>query len=160
MTKFANVSRVGTAAFAWALLLGWMLACSSGRDTGTTPATKDAEGRTAEAAKAPDAPLPIVDAGDLVAAYDANEIAGDQKYKGKEFVIIGVVQSVGKDIIGTPYVTLSGNGGESYKTVHASFPRNSDTILATLAKGDKIHMRCHVRGKLMGPLADECAVVK
>src|ERR1700736_1804386 len=39
----------------------------------------------------------------LYRAYDANEVAADEKYKGKSVKITGKVQNIGKDILGSPY---------------------------------------------------------
>ena len=42
---------------------------------------------------------------ELMSAYAVNEIAADQKYKGKMVRLSGKVDDIGKDIMGTPYVT-------------------------------------------------------
>jgi hypothetical protein len=47
-----------------------------------------------------------VQASILVAAYQRNEIAADEAFKGKTLEIEGVIESIAKDIIGSPYVTL------------------------------------------------------
>lgn len=38
--------------------------------------------------------------------YQQNEVQADNKYKGKPVLVVGVISSIGKDITGTPYVTL------------------------------------------------------
>jgi len=67
-------------------------------------------------ADAPAAPLPHIEASDLVAAYVANELAADAKFKGNSYIISGTVDDIGKDIMGTAYVTLDmASNGSCYE---------------------------------------------
>ena len=80
-----------------ALVLGLVInaVVNSGRDTPrVTPSTAAT-------------PVTIdITATDLHAAYTANEIAADQKYKGKTLRVSGEIADIGKDILATPYVVL------------------------------------------------------
>ena len=42
----------------------------------------------------------------LYSEYDRNELAADQKYKGREINVGGIVEKIAKDKDGTPYVIL------------------------------------------------------
>lgn len=46
----------------------------------------------------------------LVEEYDANEIAADEKYKGKTLQVKGIVEEIGKDLLGNMYIALRGDG--------------------------------------------------
>jgi hypothetical protein len=94
-----------------------------------------------------------VTADDLVGAYQRNGIAADRLYKGQIVEISGSVGWVGKDMFGNPYVTL---GREAATSVHATFPRGSDTRLADLNPDQRIVVRCRVEGKVVSVAAREC----
>ncbi len=51
-----------------------------------------------------------VSAGALTSEYEANEVEADDKYKNKVIVVEGVIDTIGKDILRTPYVVLKGSG--------------------------------------------------
>jgi hypothetical protein len=91
----------------------------------------------------------------LVAAYERNEIAADQAFKGKPFDIKGVVESVAKDILDTPYVTMDREG---FRSVQAMFPRRSANALMDLRPGQRILVRCKVDGLMMNVLASDCVL--
>ena len=91
----------------------------------------------------------------LVAAYDRNEIAADQAFKGKTFDIEGAVESIAKDILDAPYVTLDREG---IRSVQAVFPRASANALAVLRPGQRITVRCEVDGLMMNVLASDCVL--
>jgi hypothetical protein len=94
-----------------------------------------------------------VPAPDLIAAYQQNEIAADQRFKGETVVIRGDVNEIAKDILGTPYVTLSREG---ISAVQAMFPRSSAAPLADLRPGRTIVVQCRVEGKMMNVIGRDC----
>jgi hypothetical protein len=94
-----------------------------------------------------------VPAPDLIAAYQQNEIAADQRFKGETVVIRGDVNEIAKDILGTPYVTLSREG---ISAVPAMFPRSSAAPLADLRPGQTIVVQCRVEGKMMNVIGRDC----
>ena len=51
----------------------------------------------------------IVSAKKLYKDYNANEIAADEKYKGKIIEVTGVIRDIGNDIMDNAYVTLVGD---------------------------------------------------
>lgn len=80
-----------------------------------------------------------VTAYDLAAAYKSNEVAADEKYKGKTLRITGTIDSIGKDIIDTPYVTLKGEPGDySMEDVQCMFAEDDIATLSKLSKGTTI----------------------
>ena len=83
-----------------------------------------------------------VSSAQLSKAYSANEVSADEIYKGKNFVITGTVQSINKDITGSPYVVL--NGKSMFENVHAQFKKDSASELTSLRKGQNVKMVCKV----------------
>ncbi|WP_454261782.1 OB-fold protein [Pseudoxanthomonas mexicana] len=100
-------------------------------------------------------PLPLeVSAADLFAAYEANEVAADNQYKGKQLAVTGTVAGINKDFTDEVYVEIAGN---EFMNIHA---RGIDpTVAAGLAKGTKITVVCEGGGLMMAsPILNECEV--
>ncbi|WP_454259935.1 OB-fold protein [Pseudoxanthomonas mexicana] len=100
-------------------------------------------------------PLPLeVSASDLFAAYEANEVAADNQYKGKQLAVTGTVAGINKDFTDEVYVEIAGN---EFMNIHA---RGIDpTVAAGLAKGTKITVVCEGGGLMMAsPILNECEV--
>lgn len=89
-----------------------------------------------------------VSSSQLAKEYDANEVAADGKYKGKIFVISGRVQSISKDITGTPFVQL--NGKNAFQTVNARFDKDSIQELSNFNKGQDAKLVCKIGGYIIG----------
>lgn len=70
-------------------------------------------------------------ASELLVAYDENEVAADQKYKGKKILITGKVESIGKDIMDDSYVVLEGDG--YFLNVHCTM--KDENTAASMKKG-------------------------
>ena len=56
------------------------------------------------------AKMPRITSVQLVREYKSNEIAADQKYKGKEIIITGTVNDISKSVTGLARLTLEGTG--------------------------------------------------
>ena len=100
-------------------------------------------------------PLPLeVSAPDLFAAYEANEVAADNQYKGKQLAVTGTVAGINKDFTDEVYVEIAGN---EFMNIHA---RGIDpTVAAGLAKGTKITGVCEGGGLMMAsPILNGCEV--
>ncbi|GEM_PF-2148178 len=78
-----------------------------------------------------------VDAPALFSEYEANEVAGDQKYKGKQLEVSGIVTGFGTDLFGNPTV-LFGISAGGYSGVEAVFEKDKASDIAALSKGQKI----------------------
>ena len=73
-------------------------------------------------------------AGDLIAAYEKNEVAADQNFKGQSFYITGYVDHVGKDILNDSYLTFK--AGNDFRGVQC-YVEDQD-VLAQLKPGQRI----------------------
>jgi hypothetical protein len=81
-----------------------------------------------------------VDATAYANDYDANEIAADNKYKGKKILLIGQVTSINKDISGNGYLSLNGPG--LFQDVQARLNNTGLQGAADLAKGVTVYLVC------------------
>ena len=94
-------------------------------------------------------PAFVIGAADLVAAYEANEIGADARYKDRLLGIDGIVATIGKDIMGTMYVAFeSGNPG-SFRQVQVYFDDSHANQLAQLVPGQRVRVTGRCTG-LMG----------
>lgn len=117
--------------------------------------------RTSTSASSTDKSTPIaVTAPVLVADYEANEIAADRKYKGQILEITGVVDSIGKDILDSMYVTLDSDERFGITNVQCFFDKSEETNLAALSKGRSLTVRGRCDGKFGNVLIKECAIVR
>lgn len=103
-------------------------------------------------------PAVKVTAETLMRDYQANEVAADAKYKNQTLEVSGLVDTIGKDILDTPYVSFKTN--EVIFTVQCMFDKSQADQLAPLAKGQSLIVRGKVSGKLGNILLNECQIVK
>lgn len=85
---------------------------------------------SAEQAAAPVELLEVTTA-QLLAAYEANEVAADGQYKNKALAVTGRVAGINKDFTDSVYVELE--TGEMFKNVHAR--GIADEVAVNLQKG-------------------------
>lgn len=97
-----------------------------------------------------------VTASELYKAYDENELSADAKYKGKWLGISGTVDSVEKSF-GNIHVRLK--AGQFIETVDCTMDDSEEATAATLKKGQSVVLACLGKGKLMGPMTEDCKIV-
>lgn len=96
----------------------------------------------------------------IVDDYKANEVSADAKYKGKEFEISGVVETIGKDILDTPYISLESYEYAIVDKVQCMFNKGSEAESATVSKGQKIILKGEISGKLSNIIVKRCEIVR
>ena len=95
----------------------------------------------------------VVSAMELDKEYKANEVAADEKYKGKTLEISGTVESIQKDFMDDPFVVLT--TGEYAFGVNCSLENKSDAI--NLKKGQKVTFIGEGAGMSVGfPMVTGC----
>lgn len=101
------------------------------------------------------APVQSVTASELYADYDANEVAADQKWKGRTVAISGTVENIGRDIVDEPYVTLEGG---DFWSVQCFFADESG--LAALSSGETVVLIGVVDGMALGTnvIVEDCRI--
>ena len=98
---------------------------------------------------APAEPPIAVEAEQLVAHYDRNEVAADGYFKDHVLEVTGEVTAIGKDILDNPYVALSSGRANSFRQVQVLFTKEHFSVLAQLRKGMRVTLRGRCSG-LMG----------
>ncbi|HMR83963.1 MAG TPA: hypothetical protein PKE30_12565 [Niabella sp.] len=125
----------------WIIIAGVLLALfiigSIPGDDKNKPAASTAStpAEISEPTEQPQIPVIEVTAKQLVADYNANEVSADNKYKGKQLKITGVVESINKDFTNDIYLIIKG-GDELFSDVHAYF--DDAEAAAKISKGQKI----------------------
>ncbi|NUP06613.1 MAG: hypothetical protein HOW73_11210 [Polyangiaceae bacterium] len=109
-----------------------------------TPEEKAMEGSATE-----------VTAKELIDAYKKNEIAADEKYKGKKLEISGTIESIDSDFSNEPVIRIG--SGELFESVACRGV--SKKKAADLNKGDKITLACLGDGEMLGqPQMEKCEI--
>lgn len=121
------------AALALCLLLGLVAGCESQEQIQRTSVA----GRSVRY---------YVTATELYAAYDANAVAADAKYKGQVIQVTGVVDSIDEDIMGDAYVTLTADE-YGWDSVQCYFPDSERAALASLRSGQTVRVKGVCDGK-------------
>lgn len=98
-----------------------------------------------------------VTAKDLIAGYKSNEVSADASYKDRSLLVTGLVDTIGKDLLDTPYVTLNAGETISFPSVQCRGTRNS-TEFANLRKGQQITVIGICKGKFGNILIDPCRI--
>ena len=97
-------------------------------------------------------PSVTISASKLYKEYNENEIAADEKYKGKIIEVTGVIRDIGNDIMDNAYITLVGN--EYFGDIQCYF--NEKSVVAKLSKGKRITIIGSCSGLLMNVQMDNC----
>jgi hypothetical protein len=98
--------------------------------------------------------LPRFSAAQYAADYEANEVAADNKYKGKKFLVSGSVKSINKDILGNANLALS--TPDAFIGVIASLDDKDYPWASTLKRGQKVSLLCTGSGMLLTPMLTDC----
>jgi hypothetical protein len=98
---------------------------------------------------------------EIIAAYKANGIAADARYKNRVAAIRGgIVTRIDREILGRPYVTLTVDGERDLEYVQAVFPRGTDALLVKVTKGDRLDVKCRIGGYLLMSIqASDCEII-
>ena len=111
--------------------------------------------------KAAPEPVYTVTALEMAAEYKENEVAADAKYEDKLVEISGTVDTIGKDVLDTPYIAFAtANQYEIINRIQCMFEKKSDVeALSGVSKGEKITLRGTVSGALGNIIVKDCEIV-
>lgn len=112
----------------------------SKEDSGNTTAANAGANASSSAAKEkkPTEETIKISAVDILAEYEANEVAATEKYKGKMLEISGIIDDFGKDILDKTYLTISDGKEFSTNAVQFYFDDSEVSSVAELKKGDSV----------------------
>jgi len=140
--------------FVWLALM--VVAMASGDRPSSKPAPASSSQSQPAKVVAPVEPLLEVSAQQLAQAYDRNTVAADQQFKGKNFKVTGVVDSINTDLFGNPYVTLRG-GVNQFMEPQFELDEAHANYAAGLQSGMRISLVCTGRGDVAKtPMSEDC----
>ena len=90
----------------------------------------------------------------LYKEYNNNEIAADEKYKGKIIQVRGTIRDIGKDIMDEAYISLIGD--DFFGDVQCFFPDKS--YLLNLKKGQRVNVIGYCDGLFMNIILQNCII--
>ena len=91
--------------------------------------------------------------------YRTNEVAADERFKGRTIVLDGVVDGISKDFLDNPYLTI--RTGVMYQTIHADFDDRHKSDLARLQRGKRVRIKGRVKGMMIGSvILGNCQLVQ
>ena len=131
------------------ILAGILVLIVLGAISGNTDSTSSA------ASPATAQPDYIVSPQQIVAEYDANEIAADNKYKRKTVRITARIEDIGKDLMDSPFITFSDGQQFSMRGVQCYFKKSEAAKLGALAKGQQVTIQGKVKGLMMNVLIED-----
>ncbi len=96
----------------------------------------------------------------LYEAYEENEVAADAKYDDKILEVRGIVESIGKDILDTPYIKLTSGAEYEVWGVQCMFDEKHESELARLTKGQITTIQGRCSGYLINVIVRDCVLVR
>lgn len=121
------------------LLFGGCVAIFGDSDTPSPsePATQSTTAPTEKPTTAPtEEPVIEITPSELYNAYEENEVAADNEYKGKKVRITGTIEDIGKDILDDVYITI--NAGD-YDEIQCYFEDQKQIgKVAALKSGEEV----------------------
>lgn len=93
----------------------------------------------------------------LLSDYSSNEVAADQRYKGRLIRVNGVVSDIKKDLMDKPFVLL--NAGDGFRTVQCAFATSAVADAAKLRSGEPVTLQGVVQGLMVNVQVTDCTVV-
>lgn len=137
---------------------GTCLTCGGLAAVGGAAAKKAKEERLAQVQSEQAAtPALQVSARELGRAYERNEVAADQIYKGVRMEVTGTIQALGKGLGDDIYVSL--DSGLPLRDVRCSFNDEEGAAVAQLTKGQKVTLSGTGAGLMMSVQLRNCSVV-
>lgn len=152
-TKTGRPILIG-AAIVTAAVIGWWGA--SGPSAPATSAAVPSQGAEPAAPAAP-SPAPAIEmtAAELHREYEENEVAADEKYKGKRLLVSGSVESIDKDFLDHIIVRLK--TGQMFQSVMATMDDREKGAAAALKKRQAIAVLCRGGTRIVGSATlDDC----
>jgi hypothetical protein len=123
------------------------------------PAQSQPQPRQGQQEQSATLPTIRLGAGDLIAAYETNEIAADQRYKHRTLLVTGTISRIGKDILNQMYVSLqSSEDDDGFVKVQCFFDQSAASTLAALRPGQQVCVRGRCDGKFGMILLKQCSL--
>lgn len=99
-----------------------------------------------------------VSAQKLFEDYSNNELAADERYKGKTLLVSGTIDGTGDGFGDRPYLTL--DSGNMFRSIHARLEPGEANKAAQLQKGQTVKIKCVGESSAFGsPSLSQCKII-
>ena len=135
-----------------------------GDNKGSAPANQSNAPAPAQSNGATPAPTPApaavsVTATELTKAYKDNEIAANDKFKGKQLMVSGKIESIEAGITDKPELVLAANVDYGMSNPRATLADSDLDKAKSLKKGQNIKMLCVGNSEVAGtPMLEDCKI--
>lgn len=99
-----------------------------------------------------------VDITKILSDYKNNEVAADNRYKGKLVEVTGLVDDIKKGLMDDLYVTIGTGEQFEIPQIQAFFDDEMNSQLSQLNKGELVTVVCRVDGLMMNVLLKDCSI--
>ena len=146
------------------VVIGIIGAASGGNsNTSTTNNNTNTEASKTNSNEPTQAPTAtVVVATDFIAEFDKNQLAAEEKYKGKLIEFTAKVKNISEDIMGSPFLSLEPETAEKYyygTTIQCFFKEKS--ALTSLENGQVVTLRGTADTQSLGIIGvKNCQVVQ
>ena len=111
-----------------------------------------------EPAKPAEPPIQVT-ANELLKAYKDNEVAANQKYKGKQLILNARISRIEAGIGDQPYLVLAAGNEFEFSRPQARLAEDQEAVAATLKKGQQVLLQCIGNSEVGGtPMLKDCRV--
>jgi tRNA_anti-like len=148
--------------FALAFVVFVLIAANSGShppSNNSTETNVSASPTVPVANTSSETPVPAlaVSALKLYLDYQANEVAADNVYKGKQLEVTGMVTSIRKDFLDNVILEMATTN--EFESVDAYLVKEDDAKAASLQKGNEVMVICEGGGMTVGsPMLRSCSL--
>jgi len=99
--------------------------------------------------------------GEILEAYEENDVAADEKFMNKILRVTGKVSLVDvKDKLAIHYIRLTGGGGDPWQNLQCMFDKKYSSLLEQLEKGQTVTVQGIYRGSVIAIRMVDCVLVK
>jgi len=149
------------------IVVGVAGAAGDNNSSDPTPTTTQTEqstsqGKTTEAAKPTAAPIQAekIELAKLMDAFDENQLAAEEQYKGKLIQVRGKISNIAEDITGNPYVSLK-HPTDAYSLTQLKCVFTDKSAVTALKKDASVTLQGTVKNQTIGVIElKDCSVVQ
>lgn len=136
-------------------------AISDGGSTKESKSSQPAKAESSEQAQAsPEPELLKVKTVEFIAEFDKNQLAAEQKYKGKQIEFTAFIKNISEDILGKPFLSLNPTTEQYYLGTSVQCFFSDKSALTPLANGQSVTLQGKVDAQSLGTImVKDCKVV-
>ncbi len=150
MKQFFKIGCISTLVLFALIVIGAIINAIVSDDKTTTTTNTTSSSTTSAVTISTFESIVNVSAGDLIYAYEINEISADAQYKDQTIQVSGVISSINRDIFDNAYVEVS-----AY--IRCYF--DDESALLNLSLGQKVTIQGTCDGKSVYIKIEDCSII-